>query len=171
MFFVVLDTFVFCCFRHFGWMLCGHTLRCTHTTCFVVTHWDLHVCPHIMSPACHPLPYSFFHHSSPFLHDHFLGIENKIPEKQKSSQIFIVWHTMTGGVIGAPIIRESGLLCVCEDRGSSPTHIVFVNFQTLSTIINRPSSYQQLVDITDGLHCLLWIEKVRAKMVLSTVGW
>jgi hypothetical protein len=45
---------------------------------------------------------------------------------------------------------------VCEDRASSPTLTVFVNFQTLSTIINRPSSinswliarwsYQQLVD-------------------------
>ena len=28
---------------------------------------------------------------------------------------------------------------------------VFVNFKTLSTIIHRPSSYQQLVDSTDGL--------------------
>ena len=38
-----------------------------------------------------------------------------------------------------------------EDRASSPTLPVFVNFQTLSTIINRPSNYQQVVDITDGL--------------------
>ena len=47
-------------------------------------------------------------------------------------------------------------LCACEDRASSPTLNVFVNFQTLSTIINRPSSinswliarwsHQQLVD-------------------------
>ena len=108
-------------------MLCGHTLRCTHTTCFVVTHWDLHVCPHIMSPACHPLPYSFFHHSSPFLHEHFLGIENKIPEKQKSSQIFIVWHTMTGGVIGAPIIREVDCsVCVRTEGPVQP--ILYLSF-------------------------------------------
>ena len=38
---------------------------------------------------CHPLPYSFFHHSYPFLHV-FLGIEKQFPDKQKSSQICIV---------------------------------------------------------------------------------
>ncbi len=45
--------------------------------------------------------------------------------------------------------HRDNCLCTCEDRTSSPTLTVFVNFQTLSTIINRPSkikSYQQLVD-------------------------
>ena len=34
-------------------------------------------------------------------------------------------------------IRESGLVCECEERGESLTLTTFVNFQILSTIIYR----------------------------------
>jgi hypothetical protein len=93
------------------------------------------------SPAPFAFPPSsvfFFHSFSPFLLDILLDIEQKwcsissknfflekkfhlsekkigkkIPKKQKSSQIFIGEHIVTGGAIGAHIIRESGLsLCV-----------------------------------------------------------
>jgi hypothetical protein len=55
-------------------------------------------------------------------------------------------HTLSG---------KLDCLCACEDRASSPTLTVFVNFQTLSTIINRPSSVNSWLIVT---------------MVLSTVG-
>jgi hypothetical protein len=67
-----------------------------------------------------------------------------------------VWHTVRGGQKEHTLSGKLDCLRACEDRASSPTLTVFVNFQTLSTIINRPSSinswlitrwsYQQLVD-------------------------
>ena len=53
----------------------------------------------------------------------------------------MVTHRDRGG-LGTHIIRSGKVacLCVCEDRGASPTLTAFVNFQILSTIIHRLSS-------------------------------
>jgi hypothetical protein len=77
-------------------------------------------------------------------------------EKQKSSQIFIVWHTVTGETIGTHIIRESGLsLCVWGPIIQSNPYCI-CQFPNLINYTQQTLFYQQLVDI---------------RMVLSTVGW
>jgi hypothetical protein len=88
---------------------------------------------------------------------YIVGTKTRGFENIKSSQIFIVWHTVTGGAIGSHITGKWIVsLCVRTDHPLQLLSTVFVNFQTLSTIINRPSSingwlisgwsYQQLVD-------------------------
>ena len=69
------------------------------------------------------------------------------------SSVYTPWQ---GGQWEHTVSGKVDCVCACEDRASSPTLTVFVNFQTLSTIINRPSSVNS------------WLI---ATMVLSTVGW
>ena len=83
-----------------------------------------------------------------------VSLKDLPPESSKTVLLFLHLspspgqqeHTLSG---------KLDCLCACEDRASSPTLPVFVNFQTLSTIINRPSSINS------------WLI---ATMVLSTVG-
>ena len=84
----------------------------------------------------------------------------EIFERNKKVQFFFefsrVYTPWQGGQQEHTLSGKLDCLCACEDRASSPTLPVFVNFQTLSTIINRPSSINS------------WLI---ATMVLSTVGW
>jgi hypothetical protein len=72
------------------------------------------------------------------------------------NQVSCVYTPWQGGQQEHTLSGKLDCLCACEDRASSPTLTVFVNFQTLSNIINRPSSVNS------------WLI---ATMVLSTVGW
>jgi hypothetical protein len=92
-----------------------------------------------------------------------LGIEKKFPEKQKSSQIFIVRHNVTGGAMGAHIIRETGLsLCVW-----GPT--IQSNPYCICQFPNLINYYQQTFELStvgwyhgwsSGLVNSWWISKI-----------
>jgi hypothetical protein len=101
------------------------------------------------------LMYEFMNGHSKISHTLSSGL--KFFFSQKSSQIFIVWHTVTGGTIGTHIIRESGLsLCVWGPRIQSNPYCIcqfpnLINYhqQTLELSVIDP--VQPLVDSTDGL--------------------
>jgi hypothetical protein len=113
-----------------------------------------------------PSPVFVFRHSYPFLHEHFLGDWKKNSRKQKSSQIIIVWHNVTGGAIGAHIIWESGLsLCVSGPRIQSKTYCI-CQFPNLINYHQQTLHYQQLVDITDGL-IISWLTSKNPEMIRS----
>ena len=63
----------------------------------------------------------------------FLISKNKNSRKTKSSQVFTVWHTMTGGGEEHSLSGKVTCLCECEDRTASLTLTTFFDFQFLST--------------------------------------
>jgi hypothetical protein len=93
----------------------------------------------------------------------FFGAWKKNSRKTKRSQIFIEWHTVTGGEREHTLSGKVTCLCECEDRGASPTLNTMVNFQILSTqsIADNESIVDKVVLIKSSKQgALRWITYV-----------